>query len=78
MPDTTQPIMAERFLAALTAHDAAGRARPSPPYHELVAAQGGHGEIVSKPRDLAAALARAKQAVERERRQALVNVICPY
>ena len=51
---------------------------PSPPFDEFVTAQGGHGERVEKPGDLEGALARARDAVTRERKQALVNVICPY
>jgi acetolactate synthase I/II/III large subunit len=58
-----------RFLADLD---------PAPAYDELVRVQGGYGERVERPEDLAAALARARDAVERERRQALLNVICPY
>jgi acetolactate synthase I/II/III large subunit len=58
-----------RLLADLT---------PSPPFEALVAAQGGHGERVERPADLPAALARARDAVVKDRRQALVNVICPY
>jgi len=50
---------------------------PSPPFEEFVRSQGGHGERVERPNDLAPALARARDAVTRERRQALVNVICP-
>lgn len=51
---------------------------PSPAYEMLVAAQGGHGERVEAPADLPGALARAVRAVTEERRQALVNVVCPY
>ncbi len=51
---------------------------PSPPYEAVVQAQGGHGERVEKPADLPGALARARDAVVKERRQALLNVICPY
>ncbi len=58
-----------RFLADLD---------PAPPYEALVQAQGGHGERVENPQDLPAALARARDAVMKERRQALLNVICPY
>jgi acetolactate synthase-1/2/3 large subunit len=58
-----------RFLADLD---------PSPPYDEIMRAQGGFGERVEKPADLAGALARASKAVVNERRQALLNVICPY
>jgi acetolactate synthase I/II/III large subunit len=50
---------------------------PSPPFEEFVRSQGGHGERVERPDELAPALARARDAVTRERRQALVNVICP-
>ena len=51
---------------------------PSPPFHEFVAAQGGHGEIVQRPQDLAGALARARTAVVEKKQQALLNVVCPY
>jgi acetolactate synthase I/II/III large subunit len=51
---------------------------PSPPFEEFVRSQGGHGERVERPDELEGALARARDAVTRERRQALVNVICPY
>ena len=40
-------------------------------------AQGGHGERVEKVSDLPAALARARDVVVKEKRQALLNVICP-
>jgi acetolactate synthase-1/2/3 large subunit len=58
-----------RFLADLD---------PSPPYEAIVQAQGGHGERVERPADLSGALVRARDAVVKDRRQALVNVICPY
>jgi acetolactate synthase-1/2/3 large subunit len=58
-----------RFLADLG---------PSPAYDELMRAQGGFAERVEKPEDLAGALSRARDAVVNERRQALLNVICPY
>jgi acetolactate synthase-1/2/3 large subunit len=51
---------------------------PSPAYDAIVRAQGGHGERVERPDDLPAALARARDVVTNEGRQALVNVICPY
>jgi acetolactate synthase I/II/III large subunit len=51
---------------------------PSPPFHAFVAAQGGFGICVERPEDLTNALARAKHAVMVEKKQALVNVICPY
>jgi len=58
-----------RFLADLD---------PSPAYEAVVRAQGGHGERVERPEDLPDALARARDAVVNDNRQALVNVICPY
>jgi acetolactate synthase-1/2/3 large subunit len=51
---------------------------PSPPYELLAQAQGAHAERVERPEDLSAALIRARDAVVNDRRQALVNVICPY
>lgn len=51
---------------------------PSPAFDLAVKAQGGHGERVENPADLAAALRRAVDVVVKERRQALLNVICPY
>jgi acetolactate synthase-1/2/3 large subunit len=58
-----------RFLADLD---------PSPAYEAVIQAQGGHGERVERPQDLPGALARARDAVVKDHRQALVNVICPY
>jgi acetolactate synthase-1/2/3 large subunit len=43
-----------------------------------VRAQGGFGERVSDPKEVPAVLARARDAVVKEKRQALVNVITPY
>ena len=51
---------------------------PSPAFEAAVKAQGGHGERVERASDLPAALARARDVVMKEGRQALVNVICPY
>lgn len=51
---------------------------PSPPYDDFVRAQGGFGERVADPRELPAALARARDAVMKEKRQALLNIITPY
>ncbi len=51
---------------------------PAPPYDEMAAAQGAHAERVEKPADLPDALARARDVVVNERRQALLNVITPY
>jgi acetolactate synthase I/II/III large subunit len=49
---------------------------PSPPFEELVRAQGGHGERVESHAELAPALARARDAV-RAGKQAVVNVLIP-
>jgi acetolactate synthase-1/2/3 large subunit len=51
---------------------------PAPPYDEMARAQGAHAERVEKPADLPEALARARNAVLIEKRQALLNVITPY
>ena len=51
---------------------------PSPAFEKAVQMQGGHGERVEKPADLPAALKRARDVVVNEKRQALLNVICPY
>jgi len=51
---------------------------PSPPYDEMARAQGAHAERVEKPGDLPDALARARDVVVKEKRQALLNVITPY
>jgi acetolactate synthase-1/2/3 large subunit len=51
---------------------------PSPPYEAMAKAQGAHAERVEKPADLPGALARARDAVLNDRRQALLNVITPY
>jgi acetolactate synthase-1/2/3 large subunit len=58
-----------RFLADLD---------PSPPYDDVMRAHGGFGARVEKPQDLPEVLARARDAVVKEKRQALVNVIVPY
>jgi acetolactate synthase I/II/III large subunit len=57
-----------RFMADLS---------PSPAFEAAVQAQGGHGERVEKASELPAALARARDVVVKEKRQALLNVICP-
>jgi len=51
---------------------------PAPAYEVLAAAQGAHAARVERPADLPEALARARDVVINERRQALINVICPY
>jgi acetolactate synthase-1/2/3 large subunit len=57
-----------RFMADLS---------PSPAFEAAVKAQGGHGERVEKASELPAALARARDVVLKEKRQALLNVVCP-
>jgi len=51
---------------------------PSPAFEKLVEASGGHGERVTLPSELPAALSRALRAVREEKRQALLNVTCRY
>jgi acetolactate synthase-1/2/3 large subunit len=50
---------------------------PSPAFEAAVTAQGGHGERVEKASELLDALKRARDVVVNEKRQALLNVICP-
>jgi acetolactate synthase-1/2/3 large subunit len=50
---------------------------PSPPFEEFVRSQGGHGERVETFDQLAPALARARDAVVNDRKQAVVNVLIP-
>jgi acetolactate synthase-1/2/3 large subunit len=47
-----------------------------PAFEQVCAAAGGYGERVEDPTELPAALARALHAVNVEKRQALLNVIC--
>ncbi|HEX5455277.1 MAG TPA: thiamine pyrophosphate-requiring protein [Stellaceae bacterium] len=47
-----------------------------PAFEQVCAAAGGYGERVQDPADLPAALKRALHAVNVEKRQALLNVIC--
>ncbi len=51
---------------------------PSPPFEDMARAQGAHAERVEKPADLPDALARARDVVLKEKKQALLNVITPY
>jgi acetolactate synthase-1/2/3 large subunit len=51
---------------------------PAPAFEAYAEASGGHGEKVSDPAALPAALARAIHAVRVEGRQALLNVVCDY
>jgi acetolactate synthase-1/2/3 large subunit len=48
---------------------------PAPAFEQYVIASGGHGEVVSRREDLADAIRRGLNAVEREGRQALINVL---
>jgi acetolactate synthase-1/2/3 large subunit len=52
--------------------------RPSPDFERVVEASGGYGARVERPTDLPAALAKAIRIVSVEKRQALLNVLCPY
>jgi acetolactate synthase-1/2/3 large subunit len=49
---------------------------PAPRYEMIVEASGGYGERVEVAAELPAALRRALDAVKRDRRQALLNVVC--
>jgi acetolactate synthase-1/2/3 large subunit len=49
---------------------------PAPRYEMIVAASGGYGERVEAAGELPAALRRALDAIKREQRQALLNVVC--
>jgi acetolactate synthase-1/2/3 large subunit len=49
---------------------------PSPRYEEFVRAFDGHGERVERPEELPGALRRSLDVVRKERRQALVNLVC--
>jgi acetolactate synthase I/II/III large subunit len=49
---------------------------PAPAFERYVEASGGYGERVTAAAELPAALRRALEVVRRERRQALLNVIC--
>ena len=49
---------------------------PSPAYEKIVEAHGGYGERVERPEQVRPALRRALRAVQEERRQAVLNVIC--
>ena len=51
------------------------RIDPAPDYEQIIAACGGHGERVTDPDELPAALERAVKMVREERRQVLLNVI---
>ncbi len=52
--------------------------KPSPRFEHVVEASGGYAERVESAADLPAALERACHAVNVEKRQAVLNVICEY
>ena len=62
--------------AAKSNHPAFIHLEELPAFEAVCAAAGGYGERVEDPAELPAALGRALDAVTRERRQALLNVIC--
>jgi len=51
---------------------------PVPSYEKIVKAFGGYGERVEDPAEIVPALRRAVKAVRKEKRQALLNVICKH
>jgi acetolactate synthase-1/2/3 large subunit len=51
---------------------------PSPPFEKEAEAHGAFAARVERPAELPAVLAAARDAVEREKRHALVNVVTPY
>ena len=62
--------------AAKSNHPAFIQLEELPAFERVCAAAGGYGECVEDPAELPAALKRALDAVTRERRQALLNVVC--
>ena len=51
---------------------------PSPPFEKIAEAHGAFAARVERPAELTAVLAAARDAVLKEKRHALVNVITPY
>jgi acetolactate synthase-1/2/3 large subunit len=51
---------------------------PSPEYDKIITAFGGYGERVEDPDQIEPALRRALNVVRKEKRQALLNIICKY
>ncbi len=51
---------------------------PAPAYEKITEAFGGYGERVQDPERIVPALRRAMRAVTKEKRQALLNVICKH
>ena len=85
-PVPSQPFAVRRATLSMYQHGVAseddGRLladlSPSPAFEKLVEASGGYGECVTKPAELPAAIERALAVVTREKRQALLNVMCRY
>jgi acetolactate synthase-1/2/3 large subunit len=50
--------------------------KPSPDYEQICEAFGGYGEKVDKPENMEGALKRALHAVNIEKRQACLNIVC--
>jgi acetolactate synthase-1/2/3 large subunit len=50
--------------------------RPSVEFDQICRAAGGYGERIENPEDLPRALKRALKVIEKENRQALLNVLC--
>lgn len=51
---------------------------PAPAYEKIGESFGGYGERIEDPQEIIPALKRAIKAVRKERRQALLNVICQH
>ena len=47
-----------------------------PPFEDVCRAAGGYGERVERPEDLPAAIARCLDVMQKEKRHALLNIIC--
>lgn len=71
----TQQVLPDGWSASTGSYPLCELA-PSPRYEMVVAAHGGHGEMVDDPAELPAALGRALKVVKEEKRQAVLNVIC--
>jgi len=59
-------------------HFALCNLEPAPAYEKIVEAFGGYGERVEHPDRILPALRRAVKAVKKDKRQALLNVICKH
>lgn len=51
---------------------------PAPDYEKIVLAHGGYGARLEHPADVREGIAKAIDVVRNEKRQALLNVVCPY